>query len=262
QLAPPASTGIANAAPASPAPTPTAPESPPPAAGTVVAGLAPPPLPRPDFRAAAAAVMATPCSLITPTVADDTITLTGFVRGGEEGSLRRTLAEFNVPGEAVRFRLRTFEGPYCRALDIVRPYLARGERASVRGAVLGTQPLAKGELLRLNVGMPDYPSRLNVSYLMSSGDAVQLVGEQAEAPGAQVRLGDPRQGFPGWEVDEPYGTDMLLMVASERPLFPQRRPAVEKLDSFLPALADALTEAQARGRVSVQVVPVDTAAKR
>jgi hypothetical protein len=122
--------------------------------------------------------------------------------------------------------LREFDGPYCPALDVLRPVLAEAGLAP-RIAVQGPEPLRGGDLLRFQVTMPDWPAHLYVAYFMKSGEVAHLVPSATHPAGATVRLGEPRAGFPGWEVSEPFGTDLLVAVASEGPLFAGARPLVE-----------------------------------
>lgn len=76
-------------------------------------------------------------------------------------------------------------------------------------------------------------------------------------------MGEPAPGFPGWEVDEPFGTDLILVLASDRPLFAQRRPAIEPQEAFAAALATAVRTIQAAGgRVLVRAVVLETVVKR
>ncbi len=217
---------------------------------------------RADLAAAGAAMAETPCSLISWSSTGTSLTVTGILRRDDEAALRQQVASRGLPPEAVQMQLRSFSGPYCGALDMVRPYLAAPD-AGPQADIIGNSPLAKGELLRLSVSMPPYPSQLYVSYLMQSGEVAHLVPSRAEAPNAQVRLGDPTSSFPGWEVDEPFGTDLVLVFTSDRPVFAQRRPVVEKADDYLRALGTALKAAQQqKGRVAVQAVLVETVARR
>ena len=208
--------------------------------------------------AAAAAATAEPCSLIGWTASDAGVTLTGVIRRGGDALVRQALAAGGVPAEAVRLQLQPFDGPYCDALAVLRPVAAQGE-AAPRADVIGAEPLARGELLRLSVTMPAYAGQLYVSYLMNSGEVANLVPSRPEPAGAEVRLGDPQGSFTGWEVDEPFGTDMVLVFASERPIFPQRRPVVEKVTDYLAALSDQLRAMQSQGsRVSARALVVET----
>jgi serine/threonine-protein kinase len=217
---------------------------------------------RAGLAAAGAALAETPCSLIAWSSSGTSLSLTGIVRRGDEAALRQQLAARGLPPEAVQMQLRSFSGPYCEALDLVRPYLAAPD-AGPQAGIIGNSPLAKGELLRLAVTMPPYPSQLYVSYLMQSGEVAHLVPSRAETPNAQVRLGDPTASFTGWEVDEPFGTDLVLVFTSDRPLLAQRRPVMEKAEDYLRALAAGLKAAQQqKARVAVQAVLVETVAQR
>jgi hypothetical protein len=121
-------------------------------------------------------------------------------------------------------------------------------------------PLRRGDLLRFGVTMPPWPAHLYVAYFMKSGEVAHLVPSTQHEAGARVRLGDPAPGFPGWEIDEPFGTDLMVVVASEQPLFPGRRPFLEAQDAYLAALRAALEGARRQGsRVLVRPVVVETA---
>jgi serine/threonine-protein kinase len=223
--------------------------------------LAPPP--RPDFRgAAAAAAVAAPCSLLDAVAAEASVTVSGPLRRDGEEAVRRALAQRGVTGAAALLRLQPFDGPYCSALEVIRQ-VAAGPAEPPLVEILGRLPLQKGELLRLDVQLPDRAGHLYVSYLMKSGEIVHLVPSHPQPAGARVRLGEPRPGFPGWEIDEPYGTDMIIVFSSERPLFPEARPQIEPLDSFVPALTAALRNARTQGvRVSARAVVLETVERR
>ncbi|MBX9700184.1 MAG: DUF4384 domain-containing protein, partial [Acetobacteraceae bacterium] len=213
--------------------------------------------------AAAAAAVAEPCALVTWNITDDRATLAGLVRRGGEAAMRQVFASRGIPPTAYTLQLLSFEGPYCEALEAIRPVAALAPEAPPRARVLGTLPLAKGELLRMSVEMPDYQSQLYVSYFMKSGEVAHLVPSRTEQARARVALGDPAPGFPGWEVDEPFGTDLVIVFASERPIFPQRRPVVEQNADYLAALNARLRALQAQGaRVTARALLVETVERR
>jgi serine/threonine-protein kinase len=219
--------------------------------------------PRVDFRAAAAAAAsAAPCSLLDGIGTDTSLSITGVLRRGGEAQIRRVLTERGVAPPAATLRLAAFDGPYCGALDTIRQ-VAAGPDEAPRVSIVGTLPLQRDELLRLDVEMPNRAAQLYVSYLMKSNEIAHLVPSHAQPAGARVRLGEPRQGFPGWAVDEPFGTDMIIVFASDRPLFPQPRPVVEPLDNYVAALASALRAARDAGsRVSARAIVVETVERR
>ena len=220
-------------------------------------------LARLDLRAAAQSIAAsTPCSLIAWSASDRQLTLAGVVRRGDDAGIRRTLAERGVPEDAARLALTPFDGAFCDALDLLRPVI--GPAGAAPGvSVVGQTPLAKGELMRLDVQMPDWPAHLYVAYFMHSGEVANLVPSALQTAGAQVRLGEPQGNFPGWQVDEPYGTDLAVVIASDRPLFGNSRPVVERQSDYVAALGAALRNARASGtRVVVRPVVVETVPQR
>ena len=220
-------------------------------------------LARLDLRAAAQALATgTPCSLIAWSASDRNMTLSGVVRRGDEAVVRQGLADRGVPEDAARLTLAPFDGAYCPALDLLRPVLGpAGAAPSVE--VVGRLPLQKGELMCLDVQMPDWPAHLYVAYFMQSGQVANLVPSALQTAGARVRLGEPQGSFTGWEVDEPFGTDLAVIIASDRPLFGASRPVVESQDAYVAALAAALRNARASGtRVVVRPVVVETVARR
>jgi serine/threonine-protein kinase len=111
--------------------------------------------------------------------------------------------------------------------------------------------------------MPAYPSQLYVSYLMQSGEVAHLVPSRAEAPNAQLRLGDPSGSFTGWEVTSPSARILCWFSPPTVRSSPSGGPVVEKAEDYLRALAAGLRAAQQqKGRVAVQAVLVETVARR
>ncbi|HWG68557.1 MAG TPA: hypothetical protein VN692_03985, partial [Steroidobacteraceae bacterium] len=83
------------------------------------------------------------------------------------------------------------------------------------------------------------------------------------APNDTVNLGDPAPGHPAWEVAEPFGTDMIIAIASSQPLFEKPRPAnIEAAKDYLRALKDAVEAARRRNVTVVgNALLVDTVPK-
>ncbi len=220
-------------------------------------------LARLDLRAAAQSIATgTACSLIAWSATERMLTLSGVVKRGDAATVQQELASRGVPEGSASVSLTPFDGPYCPALDLLRPLLGpAGAAPSVE--VVGRMPLQKGELMRLDVTMPDWPAHLYVAYFMKSGEVANLVPSAIQTAGARVRLGEPQAGFTGWEVDEPFGTDLAVIIASDRPLFGASRPVVESQEAYVAALAAALRSARASGtRVVVRPIVVETVARR
>ena len=218
------------------------------------------PVPPNLAAAAGAAALAPDCGLLAAAADATSVTLAGVLQRGQERLVQGMLDAFRVPAEAVRLRLDAFEGPYCDALSaLVLNASAPPPHLPPRVALLGDRPLLDGERLRLRVEAPEWPAHLGVFYLTISGEAVFLVADPQPRPaGASVVLEDPR-----WKISAPFGTELLLVLASETPLFERRRPVSEKLEDFTPALTAALQRARRAGaRVAVRALVVETAAAR
>jgi serine/threonine-protein kinase len=185
--------------------------------------------------------------------------LAGLTRRDNEPALRQALATAGVPDSAVQGRVQSFDGPFCAVLDQLRSRTAGAPEA----ALLGNLPLQKGELVRFELGMPDRAGQLAVTYLLSSGQVAHIVPPQPMAAGQRQGFGDVAPGFEGWVVDEPYGTDLLVALVADRPLYAAPRPLVESTEAWLAALAGALGQADAQGnKVSAVALVVPTRESR
>jgi serine/threonine-protein kinase len=213
-----------------------------------VSPAAPLPSPIPEAgtepRAAAlAAAAAAECALLAPAVSGERVLLAGVARRGEEEGVRRVLSELGVAASTVELRIDPFDAAFCDALAAIRP-AASPHPAGPRLVLLSPQPLMEGQNLRFRVEMPDWQAFLHVLYLTSDGQAGNLV-QAGDAPHA--RRAAPQFGQPYWRSSAPWGTDLVLVVASERPLFPPRRVS-ERTEDAVAALSGAVRAAQQSGR--------------
>ncbi|GLR65645.1 hypothetical protein GCM10010909_03230 [Acidocella aquatica] len=165
---------------------------------------------------------------------------------------------------------QTIDGPYCDALNAIRPY--HPLYAGV-GAVLGLSlaggktTLHDGDLITVAEKMPGYAGYLETDYFSSDGSVLHLYPTPTDAQtvlaaGSAKTLGDPSHGGASWQVSAPYGTDMIISIASSVPLFTKLRPQDENASDYLPALRAALQNAASSGaKVAVAALPVVTLPK-
>jgi chemotaxis protein MotB len=180
--------------------------------------------------------------------------LVGVARRAVEPALRAALQTRAVPPEG--YAARGFEGPYCGVLAALRQVPAEGGLD-----LLGSGPLPAGTPLRFDLAMPGWGGQVSVFHLSTNGEVARLDQRAGLAAGARLRLGEPGPGFGGWLVDAPFGTDLILAVASEGPLF-AARPQVEPVADFAAALAAAVEAARREGRrVAAQAMVVETVAR-
>lgn len=193
------------------------------------------------------------CGVVSQAPEGAGFVVNGFLHEDDAAALRRAAAEANL---TLRLAADVFDAPYCDVLAAIRPITA------APGAGLEVEPrarlLRRNEQMELALRMPPWAAHLNIWFVMHDGNALQLIRERPMAPGAQVSLRETSPDFP-WIIDEPFGLELVLVVASERPLFSAPRPDEEQV----PALAAALEQAReaSRQRLMARAVMVETRAR-
>ncbi|MGH7120925.1 MAG: serine/threonine-protein kinase [Acetobacteraceae bacterium] len=225
----------------------------PPQSAPVVASVAA--SPAAIAKALASAIAPIPCTLVNGSVATaGSVSLAGLAGNGAPAALHQAL--FNAaPTAAVNWKVTTFSGgaaaTYCQVLNLLRP-VAASFGAPGGGFTLGLKSgktvLSDGDPIAFHLSMPEFPAWLTVDYFASDGSVAHL----DPGPGNPARLEEAGaalllHGTPAWTVGPPYGRDMIVAIASAKPLFATKRPESERASAYLPALAAALDAAQSRG---------------
>jgi eukaryotic-like serine/threonine-protein kinase len=260
--------------PAQPPPAATIqpPPQPPAATPTQQATQPPPPPAKPDTQQVAIAGLAAlrgrvtdwansqRCALLGGNLGDSgTVDMSGFAGSQTIDTLRQGVAAIVPPGQ-VDWRVHGVDQVFCPALNALHPFIPAF--ASTGGARLNLQladgrgGLRDGEQVRLRLVMPDFASRLRVDYLVHDGTVGHLYPQIAD-PALQITADAPRTftpdetvnlSHPSWTITPPYGTDMIIAIASSQPLFDRPRPSNgETADVYLRALQTALERAHQRG---------------
>ena len=201
--------------------------------------------------------------------APESITLRGVAGNAPAAAALQDAVAGAVPGAPVEWGVAAADGPYCAMLDLVRPLLRPfGSEARTVSVALkdGRTNLIQEEQMYPAINMPDFASYLQLDYLDSDGTVAHLVnalpGRAIPANSLQM-LGKPRPpADPGFVVDEPFGTDVIVAIASSTPLFRTARPASEPIGTYVRDLKAALEAAARNGnRASAAVLMVRTSPK-
>ena len=264
-----------------PSPAPLLAPAPPP---KTISQPAPGPLPsRPPFAAEAArqdpstvaaavnqVLTHTPCARATATPTATGLAISGITgAGGPEIRLRQAAAAASA-GLDIVWSLKTFDAPYCSALD------ALGGTPIAPIVAIKEDPahLPDGTHLHTIVSNVPFPAYIRVDYLSSDGGLAHLYPQVRDAAisvahddpsvllpaGAALKLGY----VPHWifQVGPPFGTDMILVTAATEKLLPETRPNTEPAARYLADLHAALLGAASRGgRTASAVLVLNTAAK-
>ena len=207
-----------------------------------------------------------PCNLAHADVASDGIILNGVIGAPGMEALRRA-----IPADSanITWQVQEFDGPYCPVLDLLRalPDAAPGGLTLRQDG--GPAPLRDNQVIALQAAMPGFAGFLHVAYVQHDALAgAPTVAPLIPGPGypaqtfparAAIPLGTPRAGSPGWTVGPPFGTDMIVAVASTAPLFARPLPDSQPLPAYLSGLQAAIDDLRRRGgTVSATVAVLET----
>jgi serine/threonine protein kinase len=223
---------------------------------------APSPTPEPDALRDQIAKWASgrSCAILSGDVGDGgSVALNGLAGNQLVEDLRWGLTSF-VPTGQIEWGVIGVDPVFCPALNALHPTTpafgaSGGPRLGLQMAN-GATRLADPAPIRVQLTMPDFPSWLHVDYVAHNGVVQHLYPQLAEpknaitadqprtfAPGTPVHL-----GHPSWQIGPPYGTDMIIAIASSDPLFDHARPTnAEAADVYLRDLQTAVDDLRQRG---------------
>lgn len=207
---------------------------------------------QPPVAAMAQALRAVPCALVTVEKTGGRLLVSGAVAGERAETAVRETVEALAGGWGYGFDLASADAQFCAPLGSVAMALDanRGLAEPLAAIVLEGPDLNAGDPLVLEIRAPARPVQLQVDYFTTDGSVVHLLPNPSDsgaalAAGGSRRLGDkagngkPQSGR-YWTIGPPFGTEMLLTIATAAPLFPTPRPEQEPVADYLAALTEAL----------------------
>ena len=137
---------------------------------------------------------------------------------------------------------------YCRPVEVLRPFVEANRDRNLSLAVGSTTEtdgrFREGDELVLTIKAPEHDFHIYVDYFSLDGNVVHMLpspasGDNRLAASAQTTLGN---GGPGgsWTVGEPFGTELITVISSPKPLFTKVRQEVEPAAGYLADLHKAL----------------------
>ncbi len=233
------------------------PPSLPAAAKPIQAAPAPPPGPSAAEMLAAVqkAASAAPCALVHATAdGQGGARINGIVDRSAETGLRASVAAAS-PRPATWDLVVSDSTKFCPVFDVLRPFAAAESGFSL-GLVGDPVSLRDHAPILPAVHFPSYGAYFTLDYIASNGAVSHLV-QGAIKRGRKfpydVTSVFGRTPIPGviaspspWPVGPPFGTDLLIAVASDQTLFPRPRDN-ETIGTYMPALREAMQAALANG---------------
>ena len=188
--------------------------------------------------------------------------LTGIAGPGVQNDIRTTASSHAVPG-TIRWGVATADPMFCPAMELLQsvapPFGAADPHVGLT-LVDNRLALRDGERIRPRLVMPGFAGYLRLDYIAHDGNVQHLYPQVADRSGVvadkvrllganeRLALGDPPPGQPAWEIGPPYGTDMIIAVASSEPLFHAPRSGnVEAAATYLHDLDAAIRSVRSAG---------------
>jgi hypothetical protein len=227
----------------------------------------------------AAVVSQLACSVLGGDVHDGAIQLTGIAGPVALENLQQKFTTMGLTNPAPTLHITQVEARFCTWENFLRPIAKTfGAGDDDLKLHLADDPafLVNNDFIRPRLTMAGFRGVIRVDYLDREGNVQHLFPQVADPsqhlagdhlhrfePGEALNLGEPGPGRPGWQVAPPFGTDLIVAVASEDALFDHARPSnVENAEVYLRDLKRAVEFARSRGaRVAATVVPVVTRAQ-
>lgn len=180
---------------------------------------------------------------------------TGFV--GSEEDMARVQNALMDKVDTVDIALAPW--PACEVRLTLADQLAESDLPEI---AIAPEAPALGDTLNIGIETPGFPSYLYAAYFAADGNVLNISQPNSsdlrpKAGHTIVRFGDAEGGQVALTVSEPVGEEMLVVVASEKPLFAAARPDTESYRDFLSALRNGVLSGEA-GRITASVLPVTT----
>jgi predicted Ser/Thr protein kinase len=262
----PPTAGPPTAGPPTAAPSAAAPSAPAAAVGTARPSA-------PSLPAVSAALAELPCSALLPSIKGQSVRVQGYLaRSVGQARLKNTLAA--LPGVAeVELALHEVDEDKCGLMRVLGRYWV-AQHMAAGGATIRLTPgsgangtdMKEGDTLMVDVTTPNYQSYVAVDYFVLGGTVVHLLPNAVE----RETLAPPRYtatvgNLGNWMIGAPYGTEMLVLLATPVPLFEGVRPDSEAAPDYLRALdtqLERISKSHGAGTVAVDFLQITTHAKR
>ena len=217
-------------APPSPEPTPT-PPVPKPSPEPV------PPPPQPDPSPPPINIDTLKCSHIEKRVENGETQISGYVQSSDDLQLVRVAAKGENHAKIVDLRVLPF--PLCEAAQTLEKPLRADDRPEID--TNGKTKFQAGDVLSFKVRATQSLRFLYTVYFSHDGDVQTLVQPTGfvptQAPSRkEFVFGDGLNGRQKFTVTEPFGDEMIVVLASKSPLFDGPLPSVQTEREFLSLL--------------------------
>ncbi|MGH8806367.1 MAG: protein kinase domain-containing protein [Noviherbaspirillum sp.] len=224
-----------------------------------------PPEPKLSMEAVTPLLSRVPCSALAASVQDNTLQVQGyFPKSYGEARLKNMLSA--IPGvKTLNVDAQQVSDDKCKVFKIFAPYWTRHRQAGGTATIRARAPnaeLVEGQPLIVDIKTPGHDSHVYVDYYALDGNVAHLVpNPRARANQAPPNYEAAIGGFGNWVISKPFGTELIVFVATPVPLFDKVRAVAEPGAEYLLAVEKQLTQvADKHGpeRIAVDFVQITT----
>jgi eukaryotic-like serine/threonine-protein kinase len=206
-----------------------------------------------------------PCSALSASVKDQTLTVNGYLgRGYGAEKLRATLSRISGVSRPNQ-QVQEVGDDKCDVLKLIAPYMTAGRAASIYTKGHNTQ-LTEGQPLVVDITTPAYDSWVNIDYYQLDGSVVHMLpNSRAKDNQAPPHYAASIGGAGDWVVSKPFGAEMIVLLVTPAALFDRPRPDSEPRAEYLRAVDKRLEELAkkfGRDKIAVDLVQIDTHARK
>src|SRR4029453_14724630 len=166
--------------------------------------------------------------------------IAGYLAQGRTASLLAPEVKDLFERHAVELRVTEVEPNLCAALDAIPQTQSTGDSGDaiiLRGGTGAEKDsFLSGDHLVIEVPPRDEDRFIAVDYFQHDGQVLHL----RPGGGPRVQLLKAKQPLvladPNWQIGDPFGQDMVVVLTSPRPLFDAERPFLESASDYVAAL--------------------------
>ncbi|MCB1970897.1 MAG: DUF4384 domain-containing protein [Geminicoccaceae bacterium] len=176
------------------------------------------------------------------------------------GTVAEHLGGLNDTSE-VRIDSTPLNSTFCSVLDVLAAKTVVADRRLLE--LLPANPtydFNDGEILSLGIHAPDFSSHVVVDYIGADGMAQRLWPSDEDrilSAGDELRLGDGDEPF-SLEVTPPFGDELLVLLASTKPILPLANIPTMSAGRYLAELESALDKLSHDAEVISSVIILHT----
>ncbi|MEN8129663.1 MAG: serine/threonine-protein kinase [Pseudomonadota bacterium] len=186
-----------------------------------------------------------PCAAVHGSVNDATVTLSGFAKQADIDRLERELQALSGL-DRLNSAIEPIDNINCEIIELISPYWKSNKQRQLGTSIQPQKQDPKfsaGEYLVLDIESPSYDAYVTIDYFSLDGGVIHMlpnIGSPNNLAPAHyaATLGDLEE----WRVGEPFGTEMIVFLASSEPLFDSPRTEYEPQSDYLPEFKQRLSQ--------------------